>query len=125
VKKYLIATGTLVFMVGCMAYAQEIEDPSYSEIMDFFQSVKGWIGMGAMGIAAALVQGTILALRSKFVKLEAKWKLLAVSGLSVVFGVISLKLAGLDLMSCLLHASTLAALQVFGHQLISNFLPKA
>lgn len=86
----------------------------------FLTAVGGASGLGAFGIAALVVQGLMLLLRTK-VDGKPVVKLAAVTGLSVLAGPPILQhLGGLDLPSAMMHSVTLAAAQVYGHQLFSQ-----
>lgn len=95
------------------------------DVSQFLESINGLKGLGAMGIALLVVQGLLLALRSSFVNLPGKWKLVVASGLSLVTGVLALRLNGVDLTAAILHGSTLASLNVFAHQIVKQFTEKS
>src|SRR5687768_13510009 len=56
------------------------------DLKAFIDSIDGYKGLGALGIAMLIVQGLLLILRSQFLKLSGKLKLLVASGLSIVAG---------------------------------------
>jgi hypothetical protein len=97
------------------------QQPSGADWLTFVMSLKGAAGLGALGMAGAAVQGLLLIFRSDFVKLSGAKKLAIVQSLSIVFGVLSLRLNGFDWASSFLHANTLGAIQVFGNQLLKQF----
>jgi hypothetical protein len=95
-----------------------------SDIEYFLASINGLKGLGSLGIGLLIVQGLLLLLRSSFVKLEGKTKLSIASGLSVVVGVLIMRLNGIDMYGALLHGSTLAAINTFVHQVVKQFTEK-
>ena len=99
-------------------------EPSSVEIMAFLSALGGIKGAGALGIAAMAVQGLMLLFRSKLGSFAGKFKLLLVLLLSLVSGVIALKMHGVDLGAALLHSSTMASFQVFANQVYKQFFAK-
>lgn len=123
-KSFLLFLGVL-FLSG-LALAQTsttlldpaIQPPSSDEVSAFFSSLKGLTG--PLAIAAAVVQGLMLVIR-KYIDL-GNYKLLVVLFLSTVFGILSLRIAGVPLSEAMLHAQTLAAFQVLFHQIYVQFV---
>jgi beta-lactamase regulating signal transducer with metallopeptidase domain len=84
------------------------------------KSMGGISGIGALGIAALVTQVLMFALRSKLKEQAGAWRLAAVYFLTMVSGVIAMRMTGVDWGGALLHSNTLAAFQVFGHQVVSQ-----
>lgn len=121
---------TIFFFAGVMAFAQEVSEVSD---LDFIQQllsfVSGYKGLTGLALAAAAVQSVIMLLKTPlfgkiFKSVTGQIKLLIVSGLSLIAGVIALRITGLSLAESLLHSSTLAAFQVFAHQIYLQFFVK-
>lgn len=121
---------TIFFFAGVMAFAQEVSEVSD---LDFIQQllsfVSGYKGLTGLALAAAAVQLVIMLLKTPlfgkiFKSVTGQIKLLIVSGLSLIAGVIALRITGLSLAESLLHSSTLAAFQVFAHQIYLQFFVK-
>lgn len=95
--------------------------PSVEEWVAFVSSIKGFVGLGQLGLAAVVVQGVLFMTRAKFIPLPGKYKLIIVQALSVISGVVTLRLANFDWASAIMHANTLGAVQVFVHQIIKQW----
>lgn len=129
-----------VFMLVAMflaipALAQvAMPDPSLPVSSDEFiqlllNSLGGLKGASGLAVTMVVVQLVMAFLRtpiadSLFGKPSAKLRLVIVSALTVVGGVVALKISGLSTGAALVHASTMAYLQVFLHNLYSNFIEK-
>ena len=100
--------------------------------MDSIQMILAVLSTGKMvglGLVAAIVQILMIGLRTELVvsklgKLKPSVRLAMVAGLSLVGGVISLVQSGTELIPALVHSTTLAAFQVFGHQIYTVYLEK-
>jgi hypothetical protein len=122
--KYLIIFLSVLFL-GVVAIAQSVtsttlvnmQPPDAQEVAGFIKAIGGWKMLGA-------VQAAILVIRSNFVKLEGKYKLLLVLGLSLISGVLVLTSGGMALGEAAIHSQTLAALQVFINQIWKQFVEK-
>lgn len=114
----------LIMFVSCFAFGQEIPAPTPEDWARFLEALGGLSGLQGLGIAALVVQGLMLLLKSQFGKYAGKYQLVAVMGLSLVSGSIALKMTGLDWASVIVHSSTLGAVQVFLHQIYKQFLEK-
>lgn len=102
----------------------EVPPPTPDDLQKFLDALGGIKGLGALGAAVLVVQGLMLLFKSKLGELAGKYRLLAVMFLSLVAGVLALKLSGLSLGAAILHSSTIAAAQVFISQLIIQFYKK-
>jgi hypothetical protein len=114
----------LLVPVFALASEGAIEPPTGDELLALLNALGGLKGLGGLAIAAVAVQGAMLLLRTSAGELLGKYRLLAVYGLSIVSGVIALKIAGVELGAALVHANTLAAFQVFLNQVFKQFFQK-
>ncbi|NBW99056.1 hypothetical protein EBR03_05745 [bacterium] len=114
--------------VGVLAFAEDVLPPTPEEwgkiIVDL---TKGELGL--LAVVGVVVQAVMLLLRTPAVvkiigEKTGKWRLLAVSFLSLVGGVAALKAQGMDWGAALAHSSTLAAVQVFLHSLYKELMPQ-
>lgn len=128
--KTVIALG--VFFFGIIVYATttttlpiNTNPPTLDEVGAFLQSLPQIKDLGILGIIALAVQGLLLLARSKFIELDGKFKLIIITGLTWALGVITLKVMGSDWGSALVHSQSVAAFQVFFHQLYKQWFPKA
>lgn len=115
-----------------VAFAQEGSDVISSG--DFFelllQSLGGIKGASTLAIVGIVVKLILAFFNSELVgkvfkNLKGSLKILIVTGLSLVGGVVSLMTVnGLDFAAALLHSTTLSAFLVFGNQLYKQFVEK-
>lgn len=129
----------MFLLLPLLCFAQDAAPPSTGSPLidqntsDFLKylidSLGGMKGASALVIAGVVVQALLKAMSLPIV---GKWfseaqgwlKLTVVSGLTLVSGVIGLMTAGgLTLGAALVHSTTLAALMVFGNQIIQHFFP--
>jgi hypothetical protein len=103
------------------APADQVAPPSTEDISAFLSAIGGAKGAGTMAIIALIVQGLLLMFRSTIGKFAGIYQLLIVNGLTLLAGVIGLKMTGMDWGSALLHSQTLATFQVFAHQVWKQF----
>lgn len=96
---------------------------SPDDLSNFFKSVGGWMGMGALGIVMILVQGGLLIAKAQLgEKFLGKYQLLIVLLLSYVGGALALKLVpGTTWGGALLNPAMLASLQVVAYQIFKQF----
>lgn len=98
------------------------QPPTGDELKAFFESIGGWRGAGALGMAMILAQGVMLILRTQAGEMLGKWRLLILYSVTVVACVAGLKIAGVDWGAALVHSQTLTALQVWAHQIFTQFI---
>lgn len=114
--KYLFVT-----MFTLTAFAEEIIPPMPEDwgkiVVDL---TKGELSI--LALVAAGVQCLMLLARSPLGEKSGRFRLLVVSGLSLVGGVVGLMTQGMAVGSALAHSSTLAALQVFGFELYKKLV---
>jgi len=131
-KPYFQVLISMAFVVGAVivasvAWAQPAPaslpaDLSTTEALDLLiKSLGGLKGAGALAIVATCVQGVMLFFRTPLAAFAGKYRLLIVSILSLVGGVLALKLTGLDWVASLVHSSTLTSVMVFGNQVVKQF----
>lgn len=116
IKVFLCMT---VLSVAGLAFCQDpgtIVPPSIDEWDHLVASLGGLKGAGTMAILTAIVQGLMLLGRSQFGQYAGKWRLLALTGLTVVGGVIALKMQGMPWGVVITHTIMLSSFQVFVHQ---------
>jgi hypothetical protein len=126
-KVWLSFIVLMLLSFAALAQGEVIVAPTGEELLKFLQSIGGLKGAGALAIAVVAVQGLILFFRSSFAKFSGAYQLLIVNALSLVAGVVALKVSGgVEWSAALLHSQTLAALQVFVHQVLKQVSkPKA
>lgn len=111
----------IIMFLTSGAFGEEIVPPipdDWSQII--VNLTKGELSV--LAIVAAVVQVLMLLFRTKFGEKSGKFRLLFVSGLSLVGGVLGLKIQGMEWGSALVHSSTLAAMQVFGFELYKKLV---
>lgn len=111
----------LVF-VASTAFAQAaINPPTSAELTAFLATIGGLKGASAMAIAAFAVQGILLFFRSSFGNLAGIYQLLIVNAMTLVAGILALMMSGQSFLQALLNSQTLAMIQVFAHQVLTQF----
>lgn len=88
-------------------------------------SLGGLNGASALAAVAVGVQVLMAFFRSPLANFAGKYRLLIVSALSMVFGVLALKLSGVDWVGALVHSATLTSVMVFGNQVLKQFKKEA
>jgi hypothetical protein len=68
-----------------------------------------------------VLQAIMLFFRTPLANFAGKWRFLIVAGTSLVAGTVALIATGTPVLAALAHANTLAATQVFFHQLVTQF----
>lgn len=122
----------MALLVPLFVFAQEAAqavaavpvEPQIDELMKFFASIGGLKGASAMAIAVVVVQGLLLFFRSALARFAGIYQLLIVNGLTLIAGILGLKMSGVDWASAILHSQTLAALQVFANQIWKQYQKK-
>lgn len=109
-----------------VAFAQDpasvpVDLQSSEALEEILKSVGGLQGAGALGIVAVVVQVLMSFFRSPLANFAGKFRLLIVSALSMVGGVLALKLSGVDWVGSLVHSATLTSVMVFGNQIVKQF----
>ena len=117
-----------ILLLPLIAFGQDqISDIEFlKELLNFITSIKG---AGSLAIIAGAVQLLMMLLKTPFIskfipKLTGVTKILIVSGLTVVSGVIALMVEGQTFLAALLSSANLAAIQVFANQLFKQFTKK-
>lgn len=120
IKRYVfsgLAVGG-VFLMTRLGFANELPpvplDDFVQSLLKFMGEIKG---ATTMAIIAGVVQLLMLFFRTSLSNFAGKWKLLIVSGLTVAATVVGLMSQGMTLLAALVNGATLAAVQVFVHQL--------
>lgn len=86
-------------------------------------SLGGLKGAGALAIAGAVTQAIMLLARSPLGALAGRGRWLVYSGLSLIAGVLSMKLSGTDWVTALVSSATLTGVVNWLHQAATQ-LPK-
>jgi len=116
---------SFAFSFAITALAQQAVDPTQpASANDFFGGLMTFIGglKGAtgMGIATAVTQLVMLFFRTSFAAFSGKFQLFIVLFLNVVGTILAGVATGMPWTAALLNGSTLAAAQVFLHQLLTQ-----
>lgn len=121
-KRFLLLLFVIMIPIVAFTQGETVVPPTADEVKSFLESLGGWTSVGTMGFVVLAVQAALLVMRSSFVKMNGWYKLLIVNGLTLVGGVLALKLgpANLSWVEALLHSQTLAAFQVLGHSAIKH-----
>lgn len=117
----------LFLLMPLMLFAQDVVDVISNEaflksLIDAVGSVKGASTLGVVLIAVQLI---MQFLKTKWGGAAGKYRLLAITGLTLVGGVLAI-MATSDVTFgvAIISSANLAALQVFLHQLYKQFLEK-
>lgn len=111
----------LSLVLAFFAFADDVvTPPSGDEITAFLKALGGITNLGALGIVALVIQGLMLVFRTPLTAFAGVWQLVIVSGLSLVFGVITQISQGVNIWVALMNSATLAAAQVFIHQIVTQ-----
>jgi len=118
---------SLIFLPLCL-FAQDVVTDVVVSNEDFIklliESIGGVKGASTLAIVGIVVQLVMAFFNTKFGGnlVKGSVKLLIVTGLTLVGGVIGLMVSGgLDIGAALIHSTTLSALMVFVNQLIKQF----
>lgn len=93
-------------------------------LQTLIKSLGGLKGASALAIAVFVAQGVLLFFRTQLASFAGKWRLVIVTALTLVVGVLGLSMVGIPWTSALVHANTVTAFQVFIHQLIAQLSTK-
>lgn len=120
----------LVLFSACLlpvlGVAQDvIQPPTLQDLQTLLQSLGGLKGMSALAIVVLVVQGVMLLLRTQAGELLGKYRLLVLYAGSMILAPIVLIASGASVGAALVHANTLAALQVFANQIFKQFITKS
>lgn len=130
-KKWLwILSITSLTLVGYFAFAQEVEVIETNQFLQFLiQSLGGLKGATTLAIVGFAIQAIVMLLKTPLFKgvwekLGSQWKLLIITGLTLISGVVALMISGVSIGAALVHSTTLSALSVFLHQIFKQFIEK-
>jgi len=87
-------------------------------------SLKQTSGFKILGIVALLVQVLVLFFKFLMERLAGIYRLLIMNLLTLVVGIVFLRLQGISWVEAMIHSQTTAMAQVFFHQIIKQFLKK-
>jgi hypothetical protein len=118
-------------LVSFSALAQEVAavaavvppvvPPTQDEWTALLTSIGGLKGASSMAIAAVVIQGLMLLFRTKLGEMAGKFRLLIVSVLTLVGGIIALKISGVEGPALFMHSTTLLSFQVLLNQVMKQF----
>lgn len=115
----------LVLVFSCalsFAVFAEVPIPSDADVLSaILKFIGGISGASSLGIALGLVQTLAVVFSSQWGNLLGKWKLVAVSLISVLVPLLGALVAGTPILSAVLSGAVLAALQVFVNEVIKHF----
>lgn len=118
------ATFALLGAAAALAADPAQTSPEVDFFNSFLASIGGLRGASALTIVVIVTQLGIKFMRTRWSELAGKWKLLIVSGFSVVASIAGLMVAGQPFAAALLDASTMPLVQVFLHQAWKQFTEK-
>lgn len=109
-------------MIASATVLAELVEPTPEEWGAILVSVTSG-QLSVLAIVAAVIQVVMLLLRTKLGEHAGKLRIVLVSLMSVVGGVLALKVKGMEWGSALVHSSVLAAAQVFMYDLYKYLKP--
>lgn len=112
----LLLTSVICFADDVVA----VTPPTGAEWGALIQALGGLKGAGILAIVAVVIQALMFFFRTSLADFAGKWKIVIVTGLSLIGGVVGLRLTGVDWLAAIVNSGTLAAAQVFAHQLITQ-----
>jgi hypothetical protein len=119
-----VNAAVIVILLASSSLADGPQTPSSPEdafLSALLLSIGGLKGAGVLAAVVVLTQVVVKFMDTRWAAFAGKWKLLAVSGLTLVGGVAGLMTTEhLSFLAALLHSSTLATFQVFAHQLLKQ-----
>jgi len=98
--------------------------PTEQWIMDLFSGLGGLKGASTLAIVALIVQLIMKFFKTPLANFAGKYRLIVVSGLTVIGGMVGLVAQGSTWLSALVSASVIAAIQVFFHQIVTQYKKK-
>lgn len=88
------------------------------------ESMNGLAGGGTLAVVAFAIQLLLFLFSGPLSSLAGIYKMLIVTGLNLVAGVIALRMQGVEWIPALAHSQVLAMAQVFIHQLLTQVAKK-
>jgi len=120
-KLIILALAFLASSALCFA-TEELSTPITN--VEFFVKLVGFLGglsgITKLGIAAVAVQVAMLLLRGPLTNVAGVWRLTILTVLSWVGGILAQMSSGVPFMAAFTNAQTLAALQVWLHQAVTQ-----
>lgn len=116
----------IMFMVPAIAFAQDAAIPTDQFLMYLLQSLGGLKGASALAIIGLVVQIIVKFLNSDlsnqvFKNFSGFGKLVSISALTIVSGVITLIIQGMSPLAAIFHSTTLAAIMVLVNQFAQQY----
>jgi hypothetical protein len=93
-------------------------------ILALFQSIGQLKGATTLTLVIIITQLLMQFLKTPLANFASKYKLLLVTFFSLVLGIAGLMKEGLSFGAAIIHSSTIAAIQVFIHQIYKQFIEK-
>lgn len=115
---WILTSGLIlpVFITAAVS-AGEISPEQWTQFQMFLEAMKGMKGFGTLTVAGIVVQLLLTIIKANSTKIPGRYQIFLVQALSIIAGVIGLRLADFDWASAFLHSNTLGAVQVFLNQI--------
>ncbi len=94
---------------------------STEEVKDFVAALPDVKSVGVFGIVVAIVQLLVFALRTQLGAFAGAYRMLIITLLTWVLGLLSIKLTGADWTSAVLNSTNMVLIQSFGFQAFKQF----
>ena len=126
----IVLSMALMLMLSALALASDVVPiPNEEYIKLLIESLGGLKGATALGIAGIVVKVLLATFNSELLgkqmdKLTGKYKLLLVTLLSLVGGIVALVSTGMPVLTALVHSSILPMFAVFVNQVYKQFVEK-
>lgn len=115
------ATATMMSTSTAVYTAPELGDPSKEDIAAMLTALGGIKGAGTMAIVILVCQILMMLMKSKLGAFSGGWQLVIVTGLSVIGTVAGYAMVNnVSIGAALVSGVGLAAIQVFGHQVLGK-----
>jgi len=124
-KRFLVVATLVLFPLVLFAQDVAVVAPTPQEWEAFLISLGGLKGASSLAIAAALVQGLMLAFRTKLGEKSGQYRMVIMLLLTFVASILAQQIGGItDWKLILANTAVLAAGQNFLHQMWKQFIEK-
>lgn len=120
----IVAMILLPFIITAALFADGTLPLPTDDWTFFMAAIRGKDGLIKFLMLAGVVQLILFIWRDRFMKCSGRGKIISVQTLTIMLGLVVLKLEGFDWQSAFMHANTIGAFQVFAHQLIKQWTDK-